>query len=534
MSVPPNLREGDSKTAARGLSSHIFALLRFRDGAGRCVDKNLLHESTLIGSAKGTDLRLKSESIAPVQCLITLNRWRLTLRDLSGGGTRLNDQPVETATLSDGDVLSLGVHQFEIHTNLSGSEFPGFYLDHYEVTEVLGSGGMCWLYGGRNSLTHEPVALKVLPSNFTPRTLAHFSLEARVGQRIGAHPNVIRISRIVRTDPVYCIVMEYLEGVSLQELVERDGPMAWPQACHFIRQAALGLAHIHKQSIVHRDVKPNNFLICREGGLKLIDFNLAFILNDDAPDRLLQHYRKHVVGTADYISPEQSVRSDKVDARSDLYSLGCVFYYLLSGNVLFPGNSVPDKLQAQRTKTPRDILHLQPGLPEDVARIVRKLLEKSPEERFQTADELAIALEPLATAQHVRFDWSAVLSARAATAKRRLEKLLARQSARRKEAAQDSSVAVTDSLNDTPSGPGSQQRTLGDSRPIELDLFTALDEGSPQSAAEQHDLSELFHVWPQLSPDARTQLVNLARRLEHPMEGDQPVRTPGTETDTQR
>ncbi len=519
MSVPPSHREGDSNAAARGLSSHIFALLRFHDAQGRDVDKNILHESTLIGSAKGADLRLKSESIAPVQCLITLDRWRLSARDLSGGGTRLNGRPLTSALLADGDILSLGVHDFEVRTNLSGAEFPGFYLDHYEVTEVLGSGGMCWLYGGRNSLTHEPVALKVLPSNYSARTLAHFSLEARVGQKIGSHPHVIRMARIVRADPVYCIVMEYLEGISLQELVDRDGPLPWGQACHFLRQAALGLQHVHELKIVHRDVKPNNFIVCRDGLLKLIDFNLALILEDDSPDRLLQHYRKHVVGTADYISPEQSLRSDKIDARSDLYSLGCIFFFLLTGKVLFSDQGISQKLQAHRSQPAPDVRGAAPSLPDSVVEVVNRLIEKSPDLRYQTAAEVAAALEPLAEPLPIRFDWAAVLSARAATAKKRLEKLLARQSARRREAGLDSSVAVTDSLNDTPNGSGIQLRPVPDARPIELDLFTALDEGTPEHAAEQHCLSELFHLWPQLNPAARDQLVNLARQLEQPVNG---------------
>jgi serine/threonine-protein kinase len=510
MSVPPTDREGDSTAVGQ---SHIFALLRFRDAAGRWLDKNILHDTTLIGSAKGCDLRLKSESIAPVHCLITLDRWRLTVRDLSAGGTKRNGAPVSHAALSDGDRLSLGVHDFEIRTNLSGCAFHGFYLDHYEVTEILGSGGMCWIYGGRNSLTHEPVALKVLPSNYTPRTLAHFSLEARVGQRLGEHPRVIRMSRIVRTEPVYCIVMEYLEGISLQELVERDGPLPAAQACHFIRQAAEALGHVHRCRIVHRDVKPNNLIVCRDGGLKLIDFNLALTLDDDQPDRLLQHYRKHVVGTADYISPEQSVRSDKVDPRSDLYSLGCIFYFLLTGDAPFPGDGVPEKLQAHRTETPRDVRERTPSVPDDVAQIVHRLLKKSPEQRFQTADELIAALEPHARAEPIRFDWSAVLSARAATARRRLEKLLARQSARRREAAHDSSAAIADPLTDTPGG-NSTRRSSSGTQPIELELFTTLDEGSPQQTAERQALNELFLMWPQLSPTARDRLVELARRLE--------------------
>lgn len=515
MSVPPTVREGDSTLVGRGLSSHIFALLRFRDASGRSIEKNILHDTTLVGSATGCDLRLKSESIAPVQCLITLDHWRLSVRDLSGGGTKLNGSPVSLASLADGDRLSLGVHDFEIRTNLSGCEFHGFYLDHFQVTEVLGSGGMCWIYGGRNSLTHEPVALKVLPSNYTARTLAHFSLEARVGQRLGSHPHVIRMSRIIRAEPVYCIVMEYLEGISLQELVERDGPLSAPQACHFIRQAAEGLGHVHRCKVVHRDVKPNNLIICRNGVLKLIDFNLAMMLDDEHPDRLLQHYRKHVVGTADYISPEQSVRSDKIDARSDLYSLGCIFYFLLTGRPPFLGESVPLKLRAQRAEPPQDVREAAPSIPDPVAEIVHRLLEKSPERRFQTAEELIDALTPHAQPAPVRFDWSAVLSARSATARKRLEKLLARQSARRREAAQDSSVAIADAMTDTPGGGlAAQSRSLSDSPPIELELFTSLDEGSPPQAAERQALNELFLLWPQLSPNARQQLVDLARRLE--------------------
>ncbi len=490
-------------------------MLRFRDGAGRVIEKNILHESTLVGSSRGCDLRLKSDMIAPIQCLLSLDRWRLRIRDLTGaGGTTLNGQVIEQATLSDGDELCLGTHRFEVRTNLSGSEFHGFHLDHYQVTEVLGSGGMCWIYGARNALTHEHVALKVLPSNYSPRTLAHFSLEARVGQRLGEHSHVVRMSRIVWAEPVYCIVMEYLEGISLQELVERDGPLPWRQACHYIRETALALAHVHAGKVIHRDLKPNNLIVCRNGRFKLIDFNLALLLEDDQPDRLLQHYRRQVVGTADYISPEQSRRSDQIDARSDLYSLGCVFYFLLTGSVVFPIPEVSQKLQAQRSQPPEDVRQRAPGVPVEIAELVQRLLAKDPAQRIQTAQELAQLLEPFAQAEPVRFDWGAVLTARAATARRRLEKLLAQQAARRQESSRDSSVAVTDSLTDTPGGHGSVRSTSPERRPVEFDLFAALEQGTPCRRAEQQALSELFHLWPQLSPEAQQHLVDEARRLE--------------------
>jgi serine/threonine-protein kinase len=520
-------REGDTLATSGGLASQIFAQLRFRDGSGRTLEKNILHESTLVGSAKGCDLRLKSESIAPVHCLISLDRWRLRIRDLSGnGGTKLNGQAIDCGVLSDGDKLSLGIHEFEVRTNMSGSEFTGFYLDRYLVTEVLGSGGMCWLYGARNSLTHEHVALKVLPSNFSPRTLAHFSLEARVGQRLGEHPHVVKMSRIIRADPVYCIVMEYLEGISLQELVDRDGPLAWRQACHFLRQAAFALDHVHSKNIVHRDLKPNNLIICRDGQLKLIDFNLALLLNEESPDRLLSHYRKQVVGTADYISPEQSRRSDLIDHRSDLYSLGCIFYFLLTGQVVYPTPSIPEKLNAQRAQPPRDVRELANDVPEHVAAVVARLLEKDPAQRFQSALEILNALDPITEPEPIDFDWGAVLTARAATARRRLEKLLAKQSVRRREAGQDSSVAVTDNTIDTPGGSSISPRPPFERPPVELDLFTALEEGSPRQQAEQQFLSELFLLWPQLSPEAQHQLVQQAQKLEQAAQ--QPTESPKT------
>lgn len=514
-SVTPSDRDGDGTASARGLAPQVFALLRFQDATGRALEKNILHESTLIGSVKGCDLRLKSEQISPVHCLISLDRWRLRVRDLSGNsGTKLNGQPVDAGILTDGDKLTLGPHEFEIRTNLSNSEFQGFHLDRYLVTEVLGSGGMCWLYGARNSLTHEHVALKVLPSNFSLRTLAHFSLEARVGQRLGEHPHVVKMSRIIRADPVYCIVMEYLEGISLQELVDRDGPMAWRQACHYIRQAAAGLAHVHANNVVHRDVKPSNFIVCRDGNLKLIDFNLALILQDAEPDRLLYHYRKQVVGTADYISPEQSRRSDLIDGRSDLYSLGCIFYFLLTGRVLYSTASVPDKLRAQRSDPPPDLRQFAKDVPDHVVAVVQRLLAKDPAERYQSATDVLDALEPIAEPEPIQFDWAAVLSARAATARRRLEKLLAKQSARRREAGQDSSVAVTDNSIDTPGGTTSSPTAANARPPVELDLFTTLDEGSPRLRAEQECLGELFLLWPQLPPEAQQKLVQQAQELE--------------------
>ena len=199
--------------------------------------------------------------------------------------------------------------------------------------------------------------------------------------------------------------MEFIDGVDLARLVKDQGPLPIPVACSYIRQAALGLQLAHNQGIVHRDIKPSNLLVAcddkRQYGLrnqvKILDMGLARMQGDDgAGDNGSTDLTRTgtVVGTPDFMSPEQAKNSSQVDHRSDLYSLGCTTYFLLTGDVPFPNGSPLEKLLQHQMDQPRSVQLVRMDVPSEVATIVHCLLAKKPDQRFQSAAAIANALEP--------------------------------------------------------------------------------------------------------------------------------------------
>jgi len=309
--------------------------------------------------------------------------------------------------------------------------FQEFVIDKFRVLDLLDAGGMGWLYLAEHTETRKKVALKVLSKNNGDDAgmKARFVLEARAGKRLG-HPNIVQTFDLGETDDrLSYLAMDFVEGVNLMELIGLHGPIAWKQACGFMRQAALGLSHAHEQGLVHRDVKPGNLLVDAQGELKILDFGLALLNDDEDEFSLAMIFGHDCLGTADYIAPEQSLDSFTVDARADVYSLGCTLYFILTGVLPFPMKSISDKLAAHRTKTAESLTKLAPDLPKSLVEIVEKMMAKEPAKRFQSAAEVAEALESMAENQPACFDFSAVLSSRAAVARQRLR--LAAKSSRK-------------------------------------------------------------------------------------------------------
>src|SRR5262249_54974103 len=183
-------------------------------------------------------------------------------------------------------------------------------------------------------------------------------------------------------DNLHFLVLEYVEGTSLQDIVRRFGPLAVGRAADYVRQAARGLEHAHQAGWVHRDVKPGNLLVDRGGVVKVLDMGLARLLHD-CEDPLTSTYDvRNVLGTADYLSPEQALDSHAVDTRTDIYSLGCVFYFLLSGKAPFEDRPVAEKIIGHQVWEPRPLRCLRPEVPEELAAIVDKMLAKHPAQRY--------------------------------------------------------------------------------------------------------------------------------------------------------
>ncbi len=302
----------------------------------------------------------------------------------------------------------------------------GLFIDDYKILEILGCGGMGYLYRAEELQTDWEVAIKVLADRFRfdKGRLTRFQLEAEAGLKL-SHPNILRTRAIRRTEDIYGVihymVMELVKGVSLRELLEiRRRTLYWRQSCDVICQAATGLHYAHQMGLVHRDVKPENLLIRTDGAVKVLDFGLAMIGGSEAEYSLAAILGQNCLGTADYIAPEQSIDSLNVDCRADIYSLGCTFYFLVTGHVPFPAKSNAEKLDGHRNRHARPVQELNPKVPERVAKIIQKMMTKHPEHRFQTADEVREILAPLARRKPIDFDFDGVLAQRAALAERRL------------------------------------------------------------------------------------------------------------------
>jgi serine/threonine protein kinase len=269
-----------------------------------------------------------------------------------------------------------------------------FTIGKYKVLERLGAGGMGSVYLCEHTLMRRRVALKVLPASNSKdsSSLERFYREARAVAALD-HPNIVRAYDIDHEDALHFLVMEHVDGASLQEMVKRAGTGMDPiRAAHYIRQAALGLQHAHEAAgLVHRDIKPGNILVDRNGIVKVLDMGLARFFHDEE-DPLTKQYDENILGTADYLSPEQALDSHTVDIRSDIYSLGGTLYYCLTGRTPFTEGSVAQKLIWHQTRHPKRVSEFRSDVPEGILDILDRMMAKKPDDRFQTPQEVADAL----------------------------------------------------------------------------------------------------------------------------------------------
>ncbi len=304
----------------------------------------------------------------------------------------------------------------------------GFFVKHYKVLEVIGAGGMGWLYLAEDTQKGEKVALKLLPTPPEDQrgVVARFEVEGRVGLKL-QHPNIIRTLEVGRNGDVHYIVMEFVPGINLQEMIDLMGAIDPRHACDIACQTALGLQHAHEQGLVHRDIKPANLLIDREGTVRILDFGLAMLDREDYEFSLAMIFGQDCLGTADYAAPEQTRNSYEVGPAADIYSLGCTLYTMLTGRVPFPGNTVSEKMKAHQRLQPVSIRQLAPHVPEEVARVVRRMMAKDPKQRPQSAREVYRALIPFAKRKRTVFNYRAILKARVAEIHRRIAAIRRRQ-----------------------------------------------------------------------------------------------------------
>jgi serine/threonine protein kinase len=279
---------------------------------------------------------------------------------------------------------------------LQAGKWRGFHLGKYKLLEKIGSGGMGTVYLAEHKFMKRRVAIKVLPKSKANDSSSkeRFYREARAIAALD-HPNIVRAYDIDHdpTQDVHFLVMEFVDGGSLQDIVRAHGPMSVERATNYMAQSALGLQHAHELGLVHRDIKPGNVLIDRTGCIKVLDMGLARFFHDNE-DMLTRKYDENVLGTADYLAPEQALDSHTVDIRADIYSLGCTFYFVLTGKSPFGEGSVAQKLIWHQTRRPKSLKEWQPEVPDELVAIIDKMMSKSPGDRYQLPSEVVEALAP--------------------------------------------------------------------------------------------------------------------------------------------
>jgi serine/threonine protein kinase len=281
---------------------------------------------------------------------------------------------------------------FQAQQLLQG-RYRNFIVGRYKLLQPIGAGGMGRVFLCEHLDSGDRVAMKVLAHRRSndPAMLARFVREARVIAALD-HPNVVRAREFdCDGDKVQYIVMDFVDGVSLSELIRRRGRLQPDQAAHYVAQAACGLQYIHRSGLIHRDIKPGNLVVDYEGVVKILDLGLARLLDDE--EQITARFNdQSILGTADFIAPEQSLLHGDVDHRADVYGLGTTFYYLLTGRTPFDGTTIADKLLAHQLRQPPPVEQLVPDLPKELKNIVPKMMAKRPEDRFQSAGEVLSAL----------------------------------------------------------------------------------------------------------------------------------------------
>lgn len=278
------------------------------------------------------------------------------------------------------------------HQRLLAGQTRGFFLGKYKLLGHLGTGGMSSVYLAVHTRMHRRVAIKVLPpERARDRSyLGRFYIEGRAIAALD-HPNIVRAFDIDNQGELHYLVMEYVPGRDLHTCIHKDGPMSVKDAADCIRQAALGLRYAHRRGLVHRDVKPANLLIDQTKCVKLLDLGLARLKSLSQSLTLL--HQENVLGTADYLAPEQAVDSHGADHRADIYSLGCTFYFLLAGHPPFPKGNVSQRLLAHQRDLAPCLHSLRKEIPREIADLVACMMAKRPDDRPQTAHDIASFLE---------------------------------------------------------------------------------------------------------------------------------------------
>ena len=263
-------------------------------------------------------------------------------------------------------------------------------IDNYKIVKKIGEGGMGEVYKGVDVMLEREVAIKLLKPELSNRDdiVQRFRSEAIALGRLN-HPSIAAVYNFGRFNTQFYMALEFVNGETLDDVIKKNGALAWQTALHYAIAILQGLEHAHRFHIIHRDIKPSNIIITEQNTVKILDFGIARIL-----EKARQTKSGNLIGTLEYVSPEQ-IRGQETDARSDIYSVGVVLYEMLTGHIPFEKNTEYDLIKSQIEEKPKPPRSFSQAIPPQIEQLVLKALEKKPERRFASANDFADALQKL-------------------------------------------------------------------------------------------------------------------------------------------
>ena len=265
-------------------------------------------------------------------------------------------------------------------------KFVGKRLDgRYEIQEIIGVGGMAVVYKAHDNQENRTVAIKILKEEFVSNEefVRRFKNESKAIAML-SHPNIVKVYDVSFGDLIQYIVMEYIDGITLKEFIERQGSLRWKDAVHFTIQILKGLQHAHDKGIVHRDVKPQNIMVLPDGTIKVTDFGIARFARSEQ-----RTITDKAIGSVHYISPEQA-RGEKTDEKADIYSVGVMLYEMITGQLPFQAESAVSVAIMQLQREPKLPTEINGSIPLGLEQITMHAMQKSPDRRYQSAAENAL------------------------------------------------------------------------------------------------------------------------------------------------
>ncbi len=340
----------------------------------------------LLGRSAASDLQVLDPQSSRRHAEITIDGARFTLRDLgSSNGTMLNGRRIEGAgEITYGDRIQIGAWEIELVDDSAEDAGPLPEIPGHRLLEKIGVGGMGTVYKAQQLSMDRIVAVKILSTKFSRdgSFIGRFVREARAAGRLG-HPNVIHVNDVGEAGGVHYFSMEYVDGITVKQMLKEHGRLGVDQALDIILQTGRALKYAHDNGIIHRDVKPDNIMINKEGIVKIADLGIAKTFDDSSSD----DGQKRVFGTPHYMAPEQALGKE-IDARADIYSLGATFYHILTGSTPFSGKTVVEVLKAHIEGNLPAVHEKAPDCPEAVVFIVERMMARQRDKRYPSTGDL--------------------------------------------------------------------------------------------------------------------------------------------------